>query len=72
YKRVIAQLTGPGPQFSEQMEAQKEELRIQVMDAERAEIHNMYEAGSINWEQARELRRMVNQVESVTLIEHAE
>ncbi|MCM3701856.1 Na+/H+ antiporter [Paenibacillus macerans] len=72
YKRVIAHLTSPGPQFSEQMEAQKEELRIQVMDAERAEIHNMYEAGSINWEQARELRRMVNQVESVTLIEHAE
>lgn len=72
YKRVIAYLTGPGPQFNEHAEAQKEELRIQVMDAERAEIHNMYEAGSINWEQARELRRMVNQVESVTLIEHAE
>ncbi|RRJ63660.1 Na+/H+ antiporter [Paenibacillus oralis] len=72
YKRVIAHMTGPEPQFSEHAEAQKEELRIQVMDAERAEIHNMYEAGSINWEQARELRRMVNQVESVTLIEHAE
>lgn len=72
YKGIINRLKGSAAHFNEQSEAQKEELRIQVMDAERAEIHSMYEAGSINWEQARELRRMINQVESVTLYEHAE
>ncbi|MGG6311597.1 Na+/H+ antiporter [Paenibacillus macerans] len=72
YKRAIARLKGASAHFSEKSEAQKEELRLLVMDAERAEISRMYEDGSINREQARELRRMINQVESVTLYEHAE
>ncbi|WP_019536923.1 Na+/H+ antiporter [Paenibacillus ginsengihumi] len=72
YERMIARLKRPEARFDEQMEAQKEQLRIAVMDAERAEIHSLYEAGSISREQARELRRMINSMESVALYEHVE
>ncbi|WP_178025166.1 Na+/H+ antiporter [uncultured Paenibacillus sp.] len=72
YKRAVARLKGASAQFNEKSEAQKEELRLLVMDAERAEISRMYENGDINWEQARELRRTINQIESLTLYEHEE
>jgi CPA1 family monovalent cation:H+ antiporter len=42
------------------------------MDIERSEIHKMYEAGKIDREQARELRRFINYIETVTLHEHVE
>ena len=54
------------------MEEQKEELRIKVMDIERSEIHRMYQAGEISREQATELRRYVNSLESVILYKRAE
>ncbi|MNO15776.1 Sodium, potassium, lithium and rubidium/H(+) antiporter [compost metagenome] len=72
YKRGIARLKGTADAFSEKTEAQKEELRLLVMDAERAEISRMFENGDINREQARELRRAINQIESLTLYEHEE
>lgn len=71
YKQLIDRLHGP-TQFNEEVEAQKEELRIRVMDAERAEIHRMYEDGEISNEQAKDLRRMINSIESVSLYEHTE
>ncbi|MCK8489586.1 Na+/H+ antiporter [Paenibacillus sp. MBLB2552] len=72
YKRAIARLKGAADPFSEKTEAQKEELRLLVMDAERAEISRMFENGDISREQARELRRTINQIESLTLYEHEE
>ena len=72
YKRMIQRLETPAARYSAKTEEQKEELRIKVMDIERSEIHRMYEAGEINREQARELRRFINYVESVTLYEHSD
>lgn len=71
YKQMIDRLKGPS-QFNEAVEAQKEELRIGVMDVERAEIHRMYKDGEISNEQVKDLRRMINYIESATLHEHAE
>ena len=59
-------------QYEEIMEEQKEELRIKVMDVERSKIHELYQSGEISREQARELRRFINYIESVTLYEHIE
>ncbi|GJM83494.1 hypothetical protein HMSSN139_59900 [Paenibacillus sp. HMSSN-139] len=72
YKRAIARVKGASAHFNEKSEAQKEELRLLVMDAERAEISRMFENGDIHREQARELRRTINQIESITLYEHEE
>jgi CPA1 family monovalent cation:H+ antiporter len=54
------------------LEKQKEELRLKVLDTERGEIRNMYEAGDISLAQGRELRRFINHVESVVLYEYNE
>lgn len=72
YKRAIARLKGSANPFNEKTEAQKEELRLLVMDAERAEVNRMFENGEISREQARELRRTINQIEGITLFEHEE
>lgn len=72
YKRMINKLKTRKSRFSERNEEQKEELRIEVMDAQRAEIHEMFVSGKISGEQARELRRFVNYMEAVTLYEHVE
>jgi len=72
YNRLIRRLKRPTVHYNEKSEEQKEELRIKVMDIERSEIHRMYEAGDINKEQAKELRRFINYIESVTLYEHVE
>lgn len=56
----------------EQKEEQKESLRLKVLDAERFEIHKMYEAGDISISQDKELRRFTNQIESVILYEYSE
>ncbi|WP_235549590.1 hypothetical protein [Paenibacillus sp. Soil766] len=68
---MIDRLKGTA-QFNEAVEAQKEELRIGVMDVERAEIRRMYETGEISSEQLKDLRRMINYIESATLYEHTE
>lgn len=72
YKRIINRLKIPTVRYNEKMEEQKEELRIKVMDIERSEIHRMYQAGEISREQATELRRYVNSLESVILYKRAE
>lgn len=53
-------------------EGQKESLRLKVLDAERFEIHKVYEAGDISITQDKELRRFTNQIESVILYEYSE
>ncbi len=72
YKRMINLLKIPESQYDEDREDQKDKLRIKVMDFERFEITRMYEAGEISNEQAKELRRFVNYVESAALYEYAE
>lgn len=72
YKRMINILKQPAVRYNKKVEEQKEELRIKVMDIERSEIHRMYESGEISREQARELRRYTNYIESVVLYKHAE
>ena len=54
------------------IEEQKEELRLKVLDTERAEIRKMLEAGDINSAQGKELRRFINHVESIVLYEYNE
>ncbi|WP_168122871.1 Na+/H+ antiporter [Paenibacillus sp. HB172176] len=68
YKQTISRLRGPAA-FNATVEAQKEELRIVVMDVERAEILRLYQNGEISNEQAKELRRIINYMESATLLE---
>lgn len=72
YKRMIEQLEKPVRQSSEEKKQQIEELRMKVIDVERSEIIKMYEAGEITKEQSKELRRFVNNIESVILYEYAE
>lgn len=72
YKRMINLLKIPEYEYNENREDQKDMLRIRVMDFERFEINRMYEAGEISNEQAKELRRLVNYVESAALYEYAE
>jgi monovalent cation/hydrogen antiporter len=72
YKRIIDRLKTPTAKFNEKREEQKEELRLKVMDIERAQIRSMYESGEINRDQAKELRRFINYNESITLHEHVE
>lgn len=72
YKQMIDRLKRPAARYNEKNEKQKVELRLKVMDIERSEIHKMYESGEISREQARELRRFINYIESVTLHEHVE
>lgn len=72
YKRIIDHLKIPAARYNEKSEEQKEELRLRVMDIERAEIHRMYEFGQIGRDQTKELRKFINYIESVTLYEHVE
>ncbi|MGO1059295.1 Na+/H+ antiporter [Planococcus sp. FY231025] len=72
YKQMISGAQRPELHFNEEFELQKEELRLIVMDKGRSEIYKMYEAGDISREQAKELRRYVNHIESVTLYEREE
>jgi CPA1 family monovalent cation:H+ antiporter len=72
YKRIINQLRRSNARHNAKLQEQKEELRIKVMDTERSEIHGMYEAGEISREQAKELRRYTNYIESVILHKHVE
>jgi len=72
YKRIIDQIKQRAARYNEKSEEQKEELRLRVMDIERAEIHRMYEFGEIGREQTKELRKFINYIESVTLYEYVE
>ena len=72
YKRMIEKVKHPISVYDEKAEEQKEELRLRVVDVQRAEIHKMYENGEIGREQAKELRRFINYVESMTLYEYEE
>jgi monovalent cation/hydrogen antiporter len=72
YKRMISSLKRPESLYNETYEVQKEELRIVVIDKGRAEIFKLYDNGQITREQAKELRRYVNYLESVTLHEQIE
>ena len=72
YERMIDRLKKPVEQNNEKEEEQKEDLRLKVIDIERSEIHAMFEAGEITREQSKELRRFVNNIESVTLYEYVE
>lgn len=67
YKALINQVKRPNERYNEKNEELKEELRIKVMDIQRSEINELYESGEITREQAKELRRYINYIESVTL-----
>lgn len=72
YKKMIDRLKTPAERYNGRATEQKEEMHIKVMDIERSEIRRMFEAGEISMEQAKELRRFVNNIESVTLYEYIE
>lgn len=72
YKQMISRLKKPEALYDEKYELQKEELRVIVMDMGRSEIYKMYVAGDITREQAKELRRYIHYIESVTLHETSE
>lgn len=69
YKQMTSRLKKPEALYDEKYELQKEELRVVVMDMGRSVIYKMYVAGEITREQAKELRRYIHNVESVTLYE---
>lgn len=71
-KRVARTKGRKNEAAEEQKSEQKEELRLKVLDAERSEIHRMYEAGEISIAQDRELRRFTNYIESIILYERSE
>ncbi|KMT21969.1 Na+/H+ antiporter [Clostridium cylindrosporum] len=72
YRKMVNRLKRSTTSYNQEIEVQKEELRIKVIDVERSEIHRMYELGEISREQVKELRRVINYIESVTLYEHVE
>lgn len=72
YKRMIGRLIAPKSRYNEKREEQRESLCIKIMDAERFEISRMYEASEIDNDMAKDLRRFINYIESVTLYEYAE
>lgn len=72
YKRILSRSKEKAVTNYEIREEQKEALRLMVMDIERQEIHSMLAAGEISSEEAKELRRFVNYIESVTLYEYME
>lgn len=69
YKRVIEHLKNDENlnRLEEKRVQLKEELRFKAIESERAEIQKMYEEGQINRELAQDMRRFVNDVESVLL-----
>ncbi|MFC4714365.1 Na+/H+ antiporter [Planococcus dechangensis] len=72
YRKMISRLRKPETLYDERYEMQKEELRINVMDMGRAKIYDMYDAGEITRHQAKELRKYINYIESVTLYDPTE
>ncbi|HJF34357.1 MAG TPA: Na+/H+ antiporter [Sporosarcina psychrophila] len=54
------------------MDEQKEILSLNAIEGQRKEISKMFEDGAINTEEAKELRRFVNYLESVVLYEYVE
>lgn len=72
YRKMISRLRKPETLYDERYEMQKEELRINVMDMGRAKIYDMYDAGEITRQQAKELRKYINYIESVTLYDPTE
>lgn len=72
YRKMTSRLKKPEALYDEKYELQKEELRVVVMDMGRSEIYKMYVAGEITREQAKELRRYIHNVESVTMYETGE
>jgi CPA1 family monovalent cation:H+ antiporter len=62
YKRMLKRFNRPENHNTEELEEQKEELRLSVLDAERTEIRRMYEAGEISVAQDKELRRFINYI----------
>ncbi|MEO4053020.1 sodium:proton antiporter [Solibacillus sp. CAU 1738] len=57
---------------SSKLEEQKEYLALIAIEAQRSLINEWYRAGNINNEVAKELRRFVNNLESVILLEEEE
>ncbi|EPR10595.1 Na+/H+ antiporter [Ruminiclostridium papyrosolvens] len=72
YEKMLQRLKYTGESYNESLENQKEELRFEVMDSVRSEIHSMYEDGEINADQEKNLRRFTNYIESIVLYEHNE
>ena len=72
YRTMMERLQKPRRQNRQKRDEQKEDLRLQIMDIERSEIRRMLEDGEISREQAKELRRFVNNIESITLYEYVE
>lgn len=72
YRTMMERMQKPRRQNRKKREEQKEDLRLQIMDIERSEIRRMLESGEITRVQAKELRRFVNNIESVTLYEYVE
>lgn len=72
YRKKIGHLKNPGTISAANYELQKEELRIMVLDIGRSEIFRLYESGMITREEAKDLRRFINNIESVTLYEQNE
>jgi Na+/H+ antiporter, bacterial form len=72
YEKMLQRFNLTRDRYNDRFEEQKEELRFKVLDAERSEIHRMYEAGEIKTNQEKELRRFTNYIESIILYEHNE
>lgn len=72
YRRMVDRWEKPTASFNEKLQEQIEELRLGIVDQQRAIIQQMYEKGEMNREQAKELRRFVHYIESVTLYEYEE
>ncbi|MER2059568.1 MAG: hypothetical protein ABTA16_12155 [Niallia sp.] len=72
YQRLIDRWEKPTASFNEKTQEQKEELRLHIVDQQRSSIQQMYEKGELNREQAKDLRRFINYIESATLYEYEE
>ncbi|QOX65704.1 Na+/H+ antiporter [Anoxybacterium hadale] len=72
YEKILPRFKRNNDRDHEKLEGQMEELRLKVLDAERSELHRMYEVGEISADQEKKLRRFTNYIESIVLYEHYE
>lgn len=72
YEKAYERLRKQPTMDSVREEEIREELNQVILEKEREEIHKLYEDGKITREQEKDLRRLVNYMENISLYEHVE
>lgn len=72
YEKAFERLRRRNTLDSAREEELQEEFSLMMLETQRQEIHKLYEDGKISREQEKDLRRLVNYMENISLYEHIE